>query len=63
MELKVQGSLLTEGILDAILERTDGGMTEFDIIGREEELRRQLAENIPKYMQRHYDILSQLKRS
>ena len=46
MELKVQGSLLTEGIIDAILERTDGGMTEFDIIGREEELRRQLAENI-----------------
>ena len=24
MELKVQGSLLTEGIIDAILARTDG---------------------------------------
>lgn len=46
MELKVQGSLLTEGILDAILARVDKDMTEFDIIGREEELMRQLAENI-----------------
>lgn len=46
MELKVQGRLLTEGILDAILARIDEGMTAFDIIGREEELMRQLGENV-----------------
>ena len=43
---KVQGHLLTEGVLDAILARADEDMTEFDIIGREEELMYELAENI-----------------
>lgn len=46
MELKAQGSLLTEGILNAVLAWADEDMTEFDIIGREEELLYELAENV-----------------
>ncbi len=59
--LKVQGHLLTEGILDAILARVDEGMTEFDIIGREEELMYELAENIVIPLELHKDFLKPLR--
>ena len=60
MELKVQGSLLTEGIIDAILARTDG-VTEFDIIGREEELMYELAENVVAPLHILNDFLKPIK--
>ena len=61
MELKVQGHLLTEGIIDAVLARAYGDMTEFEIIGREDELMRELAENIvmPLYLLK--DLLKPIK--
>lgn len=46
MELKVQGRLLTPGILEALTGWVDKDTTMFDIIGREEELLYELAENI-----------------
>jgi len=61
MELKVQGSLLTEGILDAILARTDEDTTEFDIIGREEELMYELAENIVMPLEILEDFLKPIR--
>ena len=63
MELKVQGSLLTEGIIDAILARTDGGMTEFDIIGREEELMYELAESVVEPLHILNDFLKPIKQT
>lgn len=62
MELKVQGYLLTEGILDAILARADDeDTTEFDIIGREEELMYELAENIVTPLHILKDFLKPIK--
>ena len=61
MELKVQGSLLTEGIIDAILARADEGMTEFDIIGREEELLYELAENVVQPLYLLKDLLKPIR--
>lgn len=59
--LKVQGSLLTEGILDAILAQADEDVTEFDIIGREEELMHEFAENIVKPLHILKDFLKPIR--
>lgn len=62
MELKVQGRLLTEGILDAVLARVDEDMTEFDIIGREEELMYELAENAVQPLYLLKDLLKPIRQ-
>lgn len=63
MELKAQGSLLTEGIIDAVLARVDEDMTEFDIIGREEELLYELAENVVTPLHILKDFLKPIKET
>lgn len=61
MELKVQGYMLTPGILEALTEWVDKDTTTFDIVGREEELLYELAENIITPLHLLKDFLKPIK--
>lgn len=63
MKLKVQGYMLTPGILDALVEWVGKDTTTFDLIGREEELLHELAENVvmPLYLLK--DLLKPIKET
>lgn len=63
MELKVQGYMLTPGILEALTGWADEDMTEFDIIGREEELLYELAENVVQPLYFLKDLLKPIKET
>lgn len=63
MELKVQGRLLTAGVLDALIEWIGGNTSAFDIIGREEELMYELAENIVTPLHLLKDFLKPIKEA
>lgn len=63
MELKVQGYMLTPGILEALVGWADKDTTTFDLIGREEEIMYELAENVvtPLYLLK--DLLKPIKET
>lgn len=63
MELKVQGYMLTPGILEALVGWVGKDTTTFDIIGREEELLYELAENVVQPLYLLKDLLKPTKET
>ena len=63
MELKVQGYMLTAGILEALVGWVDKDTTTFDLIGREEEMMHELAENVVQPLYLLKDLLKPIKET
>lgn len=63
MELKVQGYMLTPGILEALVGWVDKDTTTFDLIGREEELLYELAESVVQPLYLLKDLLKPIKET